>query len=143
MAGLGSEGRPSPPELHEAIRTLDSAREVAAYFRVSFQTIYEWRKRPEYRAYLAELERASRDKIAGDVEADRLLALRTARRIASHPDPHAALNASRLLLEVHKAPAIPDAPGEAVERDGLAGKVASLLELVRPKPGSDTRASRY
>lgn len=138
MPGLGFDGRPSPADLHEAVRTLDTLRETAAYFGVAISTICDWRKRPEYREYLAALAKAAKDKIAGEVEADRKLAMDTARRVAEHSDPHAALNGARLLLDVHdKIEAAAAAPADEAttgDRSGLAGKVASLLELVRPKP---------
>lgn len=135
MPGLGFDGRPSPADLHEAVRTLDTLRETAAYFGVSISTICDWRKRPEYREYLASLAKAAKDKIAGEVEADRKLAMETARRVAGHGDPHAALNGARLLLEVHDkielAAIKPADEATTGDRDGFVAKVAGLLEAVR------------
>jgi hypothetical protein len=137
MSRTGPAQRPEPAELHEAIRTLDTIADVAAYFGVSRTTIFQWQKRPEFLQYLDGLNAAAFAKIRSEIEADTKRVARTARRIADDEvgDPHAALNAGRLLLELHgkAGAALPSMPTDAqgTDRDGLVGKVASLLEALR------------
>jgi hypothetical protein len=128
----------SPADLFETLQ-IATYDEAARHYGVHVRTVYSWVKRPEYREHVAAIEREAWDRVSREAVSDIKLAIDTARDVARHEtDPHARLGGSRLLLEQHarlsaaaEAASVSNEPDHTQDRDGLAGKVATLLEALR------------